>query len=167
MSAYMVTKETIDSMVGAALALTDRNDSWVIEGHWRNITTRDATKIGRMLWDENARNVRARYGDADESGMVVQSELDGYAYDFMYGLEARLVGSHGDTEKVWAIANVFSIISGYEYQCSETEDWPASEAFKFIEGIRYRLARALPGYGDMRDVDGRQAFNRGKKAFVS
>ena len=53
MSAWLVSREHIDLIV-THLRTTDE------------MTDQDATGIGDMLWQENARSLRYRYNDADE-----------------------------------------------------------------------------------------------------
>jgi hypothetical protein len=92
----------------------------------------DETQIGQLLARENARNLRARYEDADRSGMVPEWADAGYVHERR---RCRLSAVEG-----------LKAIDGYEYQACEADDWPDTEAAQLCQALRLAVIHELPGY---------------------
>jgi len=87
-----------------------------------------------MLASENVQSVRARYSDADSSGMIPDWTAIPYVYR--------------DPQYRPAPLEVLQAIAGYEYQSCEHDDWHCSEASRFCQALRLAMVRRLPGYDD-------------------
>ncbi len=154
MSAFIVSKEHIDYLVTAGLALPkrrsysdtltwtvpheqkptdyERGEAWgmtalqTYRDHMQELTAETANEIGRMLIRENHLSVCHRY---DESPKIDT----GGPFEFE---RAR----HTDA------VQVLKAISCYEYQSCEHPEWKKSEAYRFCETLRDVAINALPGY---------------------
>jgi hypothetical protein len=97
---------------------------------------RRASEVGQMLWSENVASVRHRYPDCGDG------ELPGpIGCNYVYGDHERLP-YRACPEPV----AVLKACDGYEYQACEHPGWEGSEAHAYIEALRTRAIRALPGY---------------------
>jgi hypothetical protein len=111
MSAYVVDKETIDTLISAALRakLFGRNE---------------ATEKGQMLWRENVTSVSYRYNlptrDATE---LAQYERDVEAYEF----------AHYDVTG----PKIVDAIDCLDYQSCEHEGWHTSAAHALLQAIAH------------------------------
>lgn len=147
MSAFVVSKQHIQFLVEASthagMSSYDRVIRWYhggADGRLHELTNYDEdrkSEVGAMLWAENVESVRYRYPDCTD-------ELPGpIDCDFEYG-------DHVDTlngRNLDPVA-VLKAIDGLEYQSCEHPGWRESEAFAFLEALRVRACRALPGYED-------------------
>ena len=111
MSAWIVSKAHIDRMVKTAIA-------------W-GIAPRDKSynELGRMLWVENLNSVKYRYPN-DTSGKrpgpsgLTDEDIENYEYD-------------GGDELTPVEA--LSASRCLDYQSCEHDEWPASDARKFLD----------------------------------
>jgi hypothetical protein len=99
MSAWFVSKEDIDLIV-----------SWT-----RPNSVEDGTRLGKMLWRENVKSLRARYaGPNYEADHLEQdAEVEAYVFRQLHGLKP---------------VPLAKIIACYDYQSCEHEGWAASAA---------------------------------------
>ena len=147
MSAWVVTKRHIDSMIRAGL--TPRRDAlaWYTGQRededyqpgepWgptqvenavkrrRELTDETADHVGAMLWNENRRSVDHRYDEATDREVYRYRHSDRLPSDPVVLLKA---------------------LDCYEYQSCEHPEWETSEARAFCEALRSRLIHRLPGY---------------------
>jgi hypothetical protein len=101
--------------------------------------SKEAVRVGRMLWRENINSVSERYQEPDPT------ELPGViGEDYDFGPE-DVRGYHWTQIKP---VEVLAACACYAYQSCEHEGWKASEARAYIEALKNRAIRALPGYGD-------------------
>lgn len=154
MSAFMVDQEHITAMVtlgrgrvmGVASAPCETVDvRWARfdpavtpwrEQEWRRIGRPEdgnvtATEIGRMLAQENAASLGARYGDEPEPWVL------GYEYPTRQ-LQSMVPG----------VVEGLRLIDCYEYQACEHEGWYSSEAYRYCDALRRALIGHLPGYDE-------------------
>lgn len=137
MSAYIVEKRHILYLVTAAWAGRFRF-TW-----WHNETSHElpegdydrAAEVGNMLWQENIKSVSHRYPHESSATLPgpVHAESAITAADFPIFLE------HDP-------AQVLKSCDCYEYQSCEHQEWKGSESFAFIDALRNRTWRRLPGY---------------------
>jgi len=126
MSAFMVGKKHIDTLVTEALR-SDYGSAW---GYYHGthprveVTYDTADFIGQMLWNENERSMKARYGG---------DEPDAESYVFMGASHVSAV-------------QLLKSLDCYEYQACETDDYFQSEAHSFCQALRRRAIGELPGY---------------------
>lgn len=154
MSAFMVDQEHITALVtlgrgramdiGAGVGYVE-GPSWARfdpavtrwqEQEWRRIgLARDglvsSTEVGRMLAQENAASIGARYGDEPEAWVL----------DYTY--PTRQFQS-----MIPGVVEGLKLIECYEYQTCEHEGWAASEAYRYCDALRRTLVMRLPGYDE-------------------
>lgn len=99
----------------------------------RQVDLMGADSLGQLLAIQNAASLRARYDDADASGMIPDWADSGYHYIAPGGCSLTVV-------------ELLKAIICYEYQACETDDWDDSEAALFCETLHSLLIRFLPGY---------------------
>jgi hypothetical protein len=137
MSAYVVGHDHIDALLTFATADDPQSFgpiSYRLEptGNRVEITTLNATEIGRKLLTENERSVNHRYPGDDDLPGTIGEEAAGYTF------------------RPWAKApDAIAILKGcdcFDYQACETDDYRASDAFRIIDAIRARAISRLPGY---------------------
>lgn len=149
MSAYVVSKETIDRIVQLAVEgpsavpvspdtawrfgwyMADRPERWAYADH------ESADKIGQLLISECVRSVRYRYPEDSFDDLPGPIEK-GYALDYRYSRPAR---------RLTAIEGL-KLLDGYEYQTCEHPQWEASEAHAIRSYLRDMLISRLPGYSE-------------------
>jgi hypothetical protein len=145
-SAFIVTKATIDYLVSAGLhqgihrlcwhdsdpgpecylegqAIPSGSVAWSLE-HRRELTMETAGRVGAMLWAENTCSVNWRYAE---------SELEG---PYVFDRRAQTV------DPVWTL----KLLDCYEYQSCEHPGWEDSEARRFCDALRHDAIGRLPGY---------------------
>lgn len=125
MSAFVVSKEDIDILVTAHLAL--RGLPWSSER---------ADSIGRLLWRENVSSVAYRYDMPERHGAEhaeYLEALEAYAYEPLYA----------------KCAAVAKIARCYDYQSCEHPGWEASEAKRLVDELMGVFHETLPGYDAM------------------
>ncbi|KQP33854.1 hypothetical protein ASF49_08285 [Methylobacterium sp. Leaf104] len=120
MSAFIVSKSHIDSIISAGLA-------YGVEG----LTKRSAMDEGRQLWEANILSVGVRYLGDPEALVIAGRIADVYV--------PRQV-------PVPSIAEAAKLVDCLEYQCVEHDGWPTSDAAAFLSKVREALLRNLEGY---------------------
>lgn len=120
MSAFIVSKHHIDTLLSAAL-------SYQVPG----IDRHTATDVGRTLWIENIRSVSDRYPARSDTVEIGMRRAEIYTHRFV------TVPGIGETAK---------LIDCLEYQSCEHDGWSRSDACAWLGLLRTALLRALPDY---------------------
>jgi hypothetical protein len=141
MSAWIVNKQHIDTLIQAALTADRYNGpvfTWYDGNDQRQqLTAANADETGRMLWLECQKSVASRYpGDRDGGwpgpiGLTL-SKINSYRY--------KPVNGH-----VVAVS-VLKQIDCYEYQSCEHDGWTKSDAHAFCQALRKKMIAMVPGY---------------------
>jgi len=135
MSAFVVSKSTIDAIVTAAVwgvkecAAASNFNRPLFQG--RLLTESKVHALGECLWYENQLSVWHRY-PADERERHI------YLYPCKNG--------HFDVPALRPVVEVIKLIDCLEYQSCEHDAWETSAARKFCVDLRHRLTSYLPGY---------------------
>ena len=137
MSAYIVDHDHIDALLDYAIQqqvrYVVRETNSIVD-----VTTENATEIGRILLTENERSVRARYPACDVNELPGTIGEDSANYKF----------------KRWPLRSplqaltILKACDGFDYQACETDDYEQSLAANIIRAIRGFAIRRLPGYSD-------------------
>ena len=139
MSAYIVGHDHIDALLTFATADDPQAFgpiSYRLEpsGNRVEITTTNATDVGRILLTENERSVEHRYpGDNDLPGKIGE-EAAGYSFRPWAETPAPVA--------------ILKACDCFEYQACETDDYRQSDAYRIIDAIRSRAISRLPGYSN-------------------
>ncbi|MBS3648819.1 hypothetical protein KEU06_09395 [Pseudaminobacter sp. 19-2017] len=144
MSAWMVSNAHVTAMISCAVALFRESDSFS-EFRLANgktaarhaLATADLTELGKLLLQENAKSLDARYpGDkgSSDGDMYHQEEIDSYVY-------AR--DSHAAGQDVGFLAK---LISCYAYQSCEHDGWETSAAKQWCDWAQEVGISVLPSY---------------------
>jgi hypothetical protein len=123
MSAFVVSKQDIDILVTAYLALHQPSAKI------------DATKIGRILWLENVASVSHLYSMPErhcEEHAAYKRALRDYAYEPVHARAAA----------------VAKIARCYDYQSCEHPAYEASRAKTIADLLMATFPESLPGYDD-------------------
>ena len=140
MSAYIVSRNCIRYLLSTArdsAGMEAVNDEfyWYHDGETHYIENFDA--VGQMLWDENLASVEHLYSREKAA------ELPGHPTD------GALVYTH-DTGMAewyhWDPVQALMTIDHYAYQCCEHPGWRESSAFAFVQTLKSKVIRLLPGY---------------------
>lgn len=133
MSAFTVSNEHIAVMVGLAMeGPADGNGRWY---RWIDKGDEGAEQVAVMLREQNARSVRALYGQkADDGGC--DSEWFTCPSDWRGAMRRRRPTA----------LEALKLVHCYEYQACETEDWRSTEAAEFCRALTRALVSRLPGY---------------------
>lgn len=132
MSAYIVDRETVDTIVTAVVVMsTARGDEHAA------MAERHASDLGRRIWGANLAAVARRYPndkDGERPGPVDFRDADAAGYEW--------------TRTTAAIdpVSVRDAIATLDYQCSELEEWEASPvrgALVTTQRVAERLAAEL------------------------
>jgi len=135
MSAFLVSKRHIDTMVEAAI-LVGLHRSLIYRGVLPP-GREAASELGRLLWRENLRSLEARYrGGAPDDDFVTA-----------YKWTPTHLGSCGEIPKA-RIPALLKAIECYEYQSCEHGGWEESHARRMCEALRRALISRLPGYSE-------------------
>ena len=128
MSAFIVSDKHLNVILTMAVV---KRASYYFEANGRrvDITRANASEIGQKLLDENFRSVNHRYRENDKAAKF----------------EYRAVRSDE-----YSAVDVLKAIDCLDYQSCETDDWPKSEAYAILDGIKDSMIRALPGYAESR-----------------
>lgn len=164
MSAFIVSKAHIDALVDVALngprdvsrrweggprweAFDPRDTHWP-EQEWRqcaqsgtgNSSVKAVTpdELGEMLVVENVRSITARYPDVLDGGPM-PGPVDAY-WESYYEFQRP---SRRPT-----VVEALKLISCYEYQSCEHDEWVDSEAKRFCEHLTATLIGFLAGYDE-------------------
>jgi hypothetical protein len=141
MSSYVVNKKVIDALVTAYFQGPE-GYRWERPTYHSYITQDNSdghlteSDIGRLLWLANHHGVTSYYGDRDDfpgpRGLTLAG-IEAYAYE--------------RTPRM-SIGQTCAVLSMYEYQSCDTDDWLTSPAFRFCDLLRGRLVRKLPDYDE-------------------
>ena len=168
MSAFVVDREHVVYLLAAAAEFNRGGTkfSWYWRKQWREFTTTGwdqpprTLEVGTMLWEENIKSVLYRYDDCTRANMPGPCGED-------FKLRKGDLLQHQCPEWSYAIdpVQVLSSCTRYEYQACEHPGWKRSQALAFIEALRAKAVRALPGYDAAEDWPGRRAkMLRARKA---
>lgn len=135
MSAYIVEREHIDYLVGAALAEAKLcRMKWLQDGELVEITKETADQLGQMLWDENIKSVKCRYsGESVET--LPGSEGGSHVYRFRDRF--RQTGA-------FYTVQVAKAIHCLNYQSCEHDGWEASDAHAFLKVLEASVTAGMP-----------------------
>jgi hypothetical protein len=144
MSAYIIEKEDAAYLAAMAMAGTSEPGSGGLEWWFgRNGSGRIpegdlvmAAAAANMLWKENMISVAYRYGDP-----VEDLPGDHYVDD---GITKADVAAQAAVP--FEAVHLLKACACYAYQSCEHSGWEASEAFSFIQALKDKAVRALPGY---------------------
>lgn len=142
MSAYIVDKRVIGYLIG--------NDMYLENAlYYGALRRQHPEETGRMLWDENKKSVRYRYQNQ------ALEELPGAVDEWQEGFRSEDIIRI--TDKTFDPAQLLKTIAHLDYQSCEHEEWETSEAKAWLDRLRDRAIRALPGYATAKwgapDVD--------------
>lgn len=164
MSAFIVSKKHVDTLVQSAIAgpsdhhgwhdSGERFFRWYYDGQSRRLDPfadepreRGRTEIvtpsmlGQLLWDENRRSVDHRYDEEN----VEQP----YLFEPVTRPGVMMIGAAGLTIAIESLVTAAELACGincYEYQSCEHDDWGSSEAFAICRSMKENILRTLPGY---------------------
>lgn len=110
--AYLVNAHTID-------------ESGVLVGFLKP-RVRNATELGQLLWDQNAKAVSKAKGEEVKAPKF----------------EKQALGREFEFDPI----QVYKSASCYEYQSCDTEEWEKTIAFQYVELLRRIAIRKLPEY---------------------
>lgn len=151
MSCYMVSEGHVRYLVQACLdrRISHSGLSFHHEGRRWQVRDEDMedeaatllgiltpTTAGRELWEENVKSVRARYDDADKSGMIEEGWET-----FQFTWTASRTGAPDPVQ-------VMKSCDCYSYQSCEHEGWDTSLAHALIRELRRSASQAVDGYED-------------------
>lgn len=139
MSAFVVDKEHIAYLVEAARLY---EIVWYGPEDIQRLSKREdkdrLSHIGQMLWDENIRSVQARY--PEDTIHTMPCKLDDIPFEYGHTFTFR----DGQITPLQVLASC----GRYEYQACESDDWPETEAYRFIRALEKNAIVRLPGYSD-------------------
>lgn len=113
MSAWIVSKQHIDALA-----------------YWldRMGIAHDKQKMGEMLWSENHKSIRARYGDYDYKGKFVKRPK--YRYSIPSAMPQRPPYDNFDPNN---LDQIQALVHCYTYQSCEHEGWEKSRAKRLMD----------------------------------
>lgn len=122
MSAWIVSKRHIDALA-----------------YWldRMAIAHDKQKVGEMLWSENHRSIRARYGWYDYNGKFVKRPK----YHYM-DPQPYVTQSYYDDFDPQNLDQIQALVHCYNYQSCEHEGWEKSRAKRLMDKLETQLVRA-------------------------
>ncbi len=148
MSAYIVSKEHVAYLT--AMAMTDNGLpyggglEWYFGNNGSGRIPQDdlvmAAAAENMIWKENMVSVAYRYGDP-----VEDLPGDRYVEDGITKADIALAA-----DILFVAVQVLKACNCLEYQSCEHPGWEASEARAFIQALKDKAVRALPGYESAR-----------------
>lgn len=115
MSAYLVDDYHINALVSWAAG---RHGHQAVSYYWskaRRDVRMDPKRIASVLYAQNVRSVNARYKQAD----------DAHGFRFKSVITTHL-----------KLQDIVMACRGLAYQACETNDWPETEAYAILEGIK-------------------------------
>lgn len=145
MSAFMVSKTHIDSMVATALhGPIGEHERY--SSDWMSYSPKycprwdEDDSLGDMLVEENLSSIHYRYPDTvenpeDTPGPLEQYWLEDYKFPVSKIEQLRMT-----------IPQAFKAIDCYEYQSCEHPQWKTSQAHDFCQQFRKALIGSIPGY---------------------
>ena len=119
MSAYIMDHQQINKIIGYFVDVARSHDQvWAsINGEYKYVTRSNAAEVGQLLYAQNVRSVDTRYNEENDSR---------YLYQF--------IGRDKTTPQ-----EVVELLSSYDYQACETDDYYTTEAFYLIARMRKTL----------------------------
>jgi len=135
MSAFVVDKAHINVMVNAGMVTRYGRMTWYHNGERHELNYNNASAVGQMLMDECIKSVSARYADCDVTSLPGRADSE-YLIPFQHITDYHLPSP----------VQILKLISCYEYQSCEHEEWESSEAKVFCEALRHLTIYRLPGY---------------------
>ena len=119
MSAWIVSKQHIDALA-----------------YWldRMGIAHDKQKMGEMLWSENHKSIRARYGDYNHKGKFVKRPK----YHYMIP-QPRVTESYYDDFDPQNLDQIQALVHCYTYQTCEHEGWDKSRAKRLMDRLEAQL----------------------------
>ena len=153
MSAYMVSRSHILALVNAGASVDHGGHysgmSWRWNGCRNELRYSEddrAAEVAQMLWDENIASINARYPDTIDHPEKMPGTV-GENYTIARA-DFRRPYMHRDPVEILKACDC------YEYQSCEHAGWQESEAYAFIQALRRKMIRQLPGYEDATwDID--------------
>jgi hypothetical protein len=140
MSANMVTKQHIDTLVGAAIEIAHGHNSRMIyswKGHFsRVVYAKTADQVGKMLWATNWAGLRHYYGDGHPAYTDWTEDVKGYVYHEPESLADSSIGG------------LIKAVRSYVYQACEHPHWETTEAKAFCDTLVDGLIEQLSEYQD-------------------
>ena len=115
MSAWIVSKQHIDALA-----------------YWldRMGIAHDKQKMGELLWSENHKSIRARYGDYDYKGNYVKRPKYHYSPP-----QPRVTESYYDDFDPQNVDQIQALVHCYTYQTCEHEGWEKSRAKRLMDTL--------------------------------
>lgn len=132
MSAYIVSKATIDALVTFAA----KHRASVAPGilHYDKINgVKTETKLGRMLLEENERSVSHRYPNEETRRLQRPVDYDGAERYFFARREVEPIV-------------IVKLCDHLSYQSCEHPQWQESDACRILKAIRHAATLEIPGY---------------------
>lgn len=119
MSAWIVSKRHIDALA-----------------YWldRMALAHDKQKIGEMLWSENHKSIRARYGDYDRDGKFVKRPK----YHYMDPKPVPTPSYYDDFDPQ-NLDQILTLVRCYIYQSCEHYGWEKSRAKRLMDRLSLQL----------------------------
>ena len=119
MSAWIVSKRHIDALA-----------------YWldRMGIAHDKQKMGELLWSENHKSIRARYGDYNHKGKFVKRPK----YHYMIP-QPRVTESYYDDFDPQNLDQIQALVHCYTYQSCEHEGWEKSRAKRLMDRLEAQL----------------------------
>jgi len=150
MSAFMVSKTHIDSLIATAVyGPTDNGkpggygqQRWYgiyFSNPSRKLDYESASMAGEMLVKENLSSIHSRYPDTLTNPDNTPGPCDQYwLSEYAFPRDAKRL----------TVVQALKAIRCYEYQSCEHPEWEESEAKRFCEAFTANLVTCLPGYDD-------------------
>lgn len=139
MSANMVTKQHIDTLVGAALEIAHESHSHLsyrVPGRkYAVVLKRDADRLGKLLWGTNFAGMQHYYGKGGP-----QEDWRDDVLGYKYHEPESLVDC--------SIGGLIKAVRSYVYQASGHPHWFKTEACYFTEALVDGLIEQLSEYQD-------------------
>lgn len=143
MSAWVCSKAHIDAMVTAAINLggsfSNERYGYLYFGEPSekiNLSPQDADKVGQMLRDTIVTGVSHRYPDDDVSKGELPGPSGGAAVWYLKPYKWEKTRELADGE-------IVSLISAYEYQACEHNEWAKTFGAKFCDHVKYKLLKRV------------------------
>lgn len=137
MSAFIVNKSHINAMLQAGMAVTYEPFSWWHDGKRHILDGSTIDEVGQMLLDECVKSVCYCYEDHTITELPRRTNAE-WLMPFKYKL----------THRCPTPIEALKVISCYEYQSCEHDEWKASEAKAFCSALRHCTINRLPGYDE-------------------
>jgi hypothetical protein len=124
MSAWLVSKQHIDALV-----------YWIDKV---GISKADKDALGKRLWSENYRSIRARYGPYDREGKFVKCPAYHYTIPQADKVARSEYYAPFDPEN---IDHIQQLVHCYDYQTCEHDEYETSPVKKMIDKLDHYLYR--------------------------